>query len=157
MKENKKLEMFLGKAKHLCSRQEKCKSEIIKKLEEWNAPENFYEKIIATLLNEKYIDESRYSVSFVRSKFNQNKWGRIKIKFALQQKRISDEMIQIAIATEIPEETYEECIKHLLENKNRGLKEDHRMKKLAKLISFGTSKGFEYEIVKKTAEKILAN
>ena len=66
-------------------------------------------------------------------------------------------MIQIAIATEIPEETYEECIKHLLENKNRGLKGDHRMKKLAKLISFGTSKGFEYEIVKKIAEEIIAN
>jgi regulatory protein len=156
-KENKKLEMFLEKAKHLCSRQEKCKSEIAKKLEEWNAPESLYEKIIAALENEKYIDESRYSVSYVRSKFKQNKWGRIKIKYALQQKKIPDEMIQGAINSEIPKETYEECIYHLLENKKRGLKGDHRMKKLAKLISFGTSKGFEYEIVKKTAEKIIAN
>lgn len=157
MKENKKLEMFLGKAKHLCSKQEKCKLDIAKKLEEWNAPESFYKKIITTLEDEKYIDEKRYSISYVRSKFYQNKWGRIKIKYALQQKKIPDEMIQVAINSEIPEETYEECINQLLENKNRGLKGDHRMKKLAKLISFGTSKGFEYEIVKKTAEKIIAS
>ncbi|MDX2443886.1 MAG: regulatory protein RecX [Bacteroidales bacterium] len=155
-KQPKKLEQYLNKAKNLCSKQEKCRSEILKKLDEWDASEEYHERIIEILLDEKYIDEVRYSSSFVRSKFRQNKWGRIKLKYALQQKNIPQEIIQEVIYNEIPEEAYEECLHQLLVNKNLGLKGDHKMKKLSKMISFGTNKGFEYEIVKSFSENILS-
>ena len=154
-KQNKLIDKYLNKAKYLCSKQEKCSSDILKKLEEWKAPAEAFDKIIEILIDEKYIDEYRYSSSFVRSKFNQNKWGKIKIKYALQQKKIPDTIIQEVIDNEISENEYEQCLLQLLEYKNRGLKGDHKIKKLSKMITFGTNKGFEYDLVKNVAEKIL--
>ena len=37
-KQDKSIEKYLSKAKYLCSKQEKCRSDILKKLEEWKAP-----------------------------------------------------------------------------------------------------------------------
>ena len=156
-KQDKSIAKYLNKAKYLCSKQEKCRSDILKKLEEWKAPAEVFDKIIKILIGEKYIDEHRYSSSFVRSKFNQNKWGKIKIKYALQQKKIPDVIIQEVLDNEIPKNEYEQCLSQLLEYKNRGLKGDQKIRKLAKLITFGTNKGFEYDMVKNVAENIIAN
>ena len=156
-KQDKLIAKYFNKAKYLCSKQEKCRSDILKKLEEWKAPAEAFDKIIKILIEENYIDEYRYSSSFVRSKFNQNKWGKIKIKYALHQKKISETIIQEVINNEISENEYENCLLQLLEYKNRGIKGDHKIRRLAKMITFGTNKGFEYDMVKNVAENIIAN
>lgn len=145
----------LTKARNLCSRQEKCLFEMRKKLEIWKVPENISGKILISLVKDKFIDEKRYAESFARSKFNQNKWGRIKIKYALKEKKIPEEIVSEALMSEIPEEDYVAVIFQILKTKNNNLGRDHRIKRIGKLVKYGTGKGFEYELVKQTVEKIL--
>ncbi|NOZ34188.1 MAG: hypothetical protein GXO80_02695 [Chlorobi bacterium] len=70
----------LNKAMYLCSKAEKCKSDIRKKLYEWKANPDEYDNIINQLEEQKFIDEVRFVKYYVRDKFEFNKWGKIKIK-----------------------------------------------------------------------------
>jgi regulatory protein len=151
----KSYQKFLSRAQYLCSRQEKCIFDIGKKLREWEVPEQYHEKILNELQEGKYIDENRYAESFVKSKFRGNKWGRLKIRFALKSKKINEEIISQAILAEIPEENYLEVLLDLLKRKNRETKDSSGRKKLGKLINYATGKGFEYDLAKATAEQIL--
>ncbi len=93
----------------------------------------------------------------MRSKFNSNKWGKIKIKYALTGKRINEEIINRAILAEIPDEEYQKVLINLLKEKNRIIKGSSDFAKLAKLINYAISKGFEYDLVKKTAEQFITS
>ncbi len=145
----------LSKAQYLCSRQEKCPFDIEKKLIEWDIPERFHKKTLIELKKGKYIDEKRFTESYVRGKFKTNKWGKIKIKHALTGKRINEEIINRAILTEIPDEEYQKVLTNLLKVKSYGIKESSNFAKLAKLIKYATAKGFEYDLVKTTAERFI--
>ena len=37
---------------------------------------------------EKYLDNLRFAISFVHDKFRFNKWGKIKLAYALRQKQV---------------------------------------------------------------------
>ncbi len=141
----------LSKAQYLCSRQEKCLFDIEKKLIEWEVPEKFHKKIFRELKQGKYIDEKRFAESYVRSKFRNNRWGKIKIRYGLTGKRINEEIINRAILTKIPDEEYQTVLTNLLKGKSSVLKEPSGFAKLAKLIKYATAKGFEYDLVKKSA------
>jgi len=44
------------------------------------------DKAIARLVEQKFIDDARFARYFVKDKLKFNKWGRIKIGYALRQK-----------------------------------------------------------------------
>lgn len=154
-RENKVYQKFLSRAQHLCSRQEKCAFDIEKKLKEWEVPEQIHEKILKDLESEKFIDETRFAESFVKSKFQSNKWGKLKIRFALKAKHLSEKTINRAIQSEIKDNDYQEVLEDLLKRKMRETKSSSGLKKLGKLINYATGKGFEYDLVKSFAEQIL--
>ena len=87
----------LTKAQNLCATQEKCISDIRKKLFDWKLPSTEHDSVINTLLEDKFIDEQRYALFYTKDKFNYNKWGKIKIEYALKQKNISSQNTQILI------------------------------------------------------------
>ena len=58
------------------------------KLRKWGIATDAQERIIDKLIDYKYIDDERFTRSFVRDKIVFNKWGRRKIEQALWQKRI---------------------------------------------------------------------
>ena len=81
----------------LCSRHEKCCSEIREKLVKFKLPGPHVEKVLQTLKKEGFIDESRYAGMFVRDKLRINRWGKIKIQHMLSAKQIPEEIIAEAI------------------------------------------------------------
>lgn len=142
----------LNKAMYLCSKAEKCKSDIRKKMYDWKVKPEEHEKIIAELIKQKYIDEERYTQLYVRDKFKFNKWGKIKIRAMLFQKQISEKTIDNAL-TKIKQEEYFEMLKNVINQKEKQLKEIDAYKKKTKLLQFLSSKGFEPNFIMQVIEK----
>jgi len=145
---------ILRSAASYCSMAERCIYDVRKKIAAAGASPETEERIIAHLLKEKFIDEARYCRSFVRDKFRFNRWGRIKISYELQNKRISDSLINEAI-TDIDEEEYESVLLDLLQDKKRTVKGQSDRDIFAKLYRFAISKGFESDLTVQQLKKNL--
>ncbi|MCF6364801.1 MAG: RecX family transcriptional regulator [Bacteroidales bacterium] len=141
----------LNKAMYFCSKAEKCKSDISKKLYDWKAKPDEHEKIISELEKQKFIDEKRYANFYVKDKIKFNNWGKIKIKTMLFQKQIPEKIIAEAIS-EIKQEEYLEMLKNVIKEKREKLKEKDPYKEKTKLLRFASSRGFEPNIIIKLLE-----
>jgi regulatory protein len=136
---------LLNKLARYCAYQERCISEIKQKIHELD-PSAEQEIYIQWLQENNYLNETRFIGLYIRSKFNQKKWGRGKIQFELRKKGISDSQIQVHW-NEIAEEDYSEALKTLLEKKAASLKSGTSNEKYQKCYRTGLSKGFEPGLV----------
>ena len=126
----------------LCSRQEKCSSEIMEKLKKFKVQEASMVKVLQTLKKEGFIDESRYAGMFVRDKLRTNRWGKIKIQYMLSAKRIPDEIIRDALDG-IDDQNYLEILKEELSKKQKSIKAENPFEVRNKLARFAQQRGFE--------------
>jgi len=138
----------------ICSRKEYCVSEIEQKMLKWDLNLQQKETIISNLIDEHFIDELRFTEAFVKDKFRFNKWGKNKIRYHLKQKQISSELIDNSIQN-IPHAEYEHLIETLLESKNKSVKAKNTYERKAKLLRFMTQKGFEFDLVNNSLEKMV--
>ncbi len=138
----------LNKAAAYCTLCERCISEVKAKLDAWGIEYSSQTKIIDRLIDEKFIDESRYCSAFVNDKLRFNHWGRIKIQAKLREKRLPRELIASALEN-IDEEEYCNILRTLLANKSREVNGDEERKKREKLLRFAASRGFEPSIIMK--------
>jgi len=152
MKKEYTLEELLHKAASYCSISEHCVSEVEEKLNAWCIECDDKAKIINRLIDEDFINEKRYCVYFVKDKFRFNKWGKIKISYALKQKGLSNELINMALGT-IDEGEYDEMLAALLKTKLAVLKYEFEYEKQGKLFRFAQSRGFENNVI----ERVLRN
>ncbi len=136
----------LHRAAALCSASEHCIGDIRQKLARWGIEANEAQAIIERLVQDRFIDEGRYAVAFAKDKFRFSGWGRIKIRYALQQKQISPGNITEAISA-IDEEQYTARLFDLLEAKLHSLNDKDTEALRAKLFRFATSRGFESELI----------
>jgi regulatory protein len=143
---DKTIKKYLSKAQFICSKSEKCTNDIIEYLKKNELSPDEIQTIIKKLVAEKFIDDFRYSQFYVNDKLKFNRWGRIKIRHALRQKRIHTHIIENAIS-EIDEENYFEILKSLLYNKNKTINKQDDLKRKQSLIRFATSRGFEYNLI----------
>ncbi len=126
--------------------QERCKSEVRRKLYEKGVPKSVADKFIEQLEEENFLNEERFARTFVRGKFRMNKWGKLKISAHLKQLQIPNEFINNAIK-EIDEKEYLNVLKQLIEKKSREINETDIFVKKQKLANYLVSKGFEIDIV----------
>jgi regulatory protein len=137
------------KAADYCAAQDHCISEVKEKLKYWNVDPSLIGKILERLLSEGFIDEQRYAKAFVRGKFRNLQWGRIKIRYELHSKGISEQLIINALE-EIDEESYLQCMIELAQKKIKNLGSTEPLK----VMRFLASKGFEPELIRKTMKII---
>ena len=136
----------LDKAMAQCSKREFCIEEVRNKLSLWGLNNEDTDKVLKTLVKEKFIDESRYSAAFVRDKFKYNKWGRVKIAAHLRSKKIPDETISEALKS-IDNDQYVKFLTGLLEGHRRTVKAKNKYDLKSKLLHYGLSKGFESNLL----------
>ena len=75
------------------------------------------------------------------------KWGKVKIKYELKHRQVSEYCIRKAF-TEIDEVEYEKTLRHLLEQKAASLKSEKNIfMKKRKLTDYLLQKGFERDII----------
>lgn len=146
MPENILFKTALSKSMALCSRREFCSYDIRNKLLSWNINSEDSDRIITILTDENFINEQRYSVSFVKDKFNYNKWGKVKIASQLKAKGISADNIKTAFG-EIDDVSYMRMIQNLLTSHRKTIKAKNQYELKAKLLRYGLSKGFESHIL----------
>lgn len=145
----------LAKIMNTCARAEKCSWDIKDKLRRWDLSELQIDSIIQQLKEQKFIDDDRYAKAYAKDKNQFNTWGKTKIRYHLQVKRIPSESIAEALK-EINEEVYHDQLEQLLRNRIRSIIpiEDNYLAK-AKLVRFAASKGYEPELVYSTVDKLL--
>lgn len=125
----------------ICSMKECCTFDIAQKLQRMPLEDGVAERVLSALQNGKYIDDSRFTRSFINDKLRFSKWGKTKIEFALRQKQIPQETID-ATFEEFSDELLTESLKPLLEKKLKSVKGKSEYEKRTKVIRFGLSRGF---------------
>jgi|WetSurMetagenome_2_1015567.scaffolds.fasta_scaffold31300_4 regulatory protein len=154
MEEKSKKEELLSKAQRLCSEREYCESDIRNKLESWGETnENVTDGIIASLKEEKFIDEERYAGAFARDRFKYQQWGRVKITAQMKLKHIPSATIATGLAT-IDEKEYHEVLKEILLTHRKNVRAKNRYDLKGKLLRHALAKGFESHLVYEMVNEI---
>ena len=146
-------EYILNKLRSYCALQERCISEVEQKLAEWKVGHARSEKIIEQLIKEDYLNEERFARSFAGGKFRINHWGKTKIIYELEKRKVPDLIIQIGLE-EIDDAEYEETLKEVLIRKNREIKDNDPYKRKQKLTAYAFQKGYHYELIRKIIAEI---
>jgi len=143
------------KIKQYCAYQERCHSEVKDKLHSHGLHKNDVEEIISKLIEDNYLNEERFAIHFAGGKFRIKQWGRVKIKYELKQKQVSEYCIKKAL-NEIDEEDYFITLQKLADTKLQSLKSEKNIFiKRKKLQDHLRLKGFEGDLVNQVVTKAL--
>ena len=139
-------EIALIKMQSWCAYQERCQQEARDKLYGFGLWPDAVENIISSLIESNFLNEERFAMQFVHGKHVIKKWGRIKIKIELKQKRVSDYCIKKAMA-QIDDTEYMTTLRKLIETKQRLTNEKNPIKLKLKVLNYALSKGYERDLV----------
>ncbi len=136
----------LSKIMKYCARTEHCTADVIRKLGEWEVGEKEAEEILQVLYQEKFVDDARYALNFVREKWNLYRWGKNKIRHHLEVKEIPDTLIDRSLAS-IAEDDYLEQLDTLMQARRREVSSADRQEVFRQLAAFAIGRGFEEDYV----------
>ena len=139
-------EQALQKLKHYCTYQERSHYEVIQKLWELKVAKSDHDLIIATLIDEDYLNEERFAIQYAGGKFRMKEWGKKKLLYGLREKKVSDYSIKKALET-IDKDDYLKVLNKLTEEKYNSLKGDQYLERKKKTIDYLIQKGYEYDLV----------
>lgn len=134
------------KATRYCAMQDRCQQEVLSKLRKWGMNAEESGEVLALLITENYVNDERFARAYVRGKFNQNDWGRMKIVQGLKAKGISESCIALAL-TELDAMPYKEKLTRLAERKWKAEAKETEKKQTEKTARYLLSRGFESDIV----------
>lgn len=143
-------EQALQKLKHYCAYQERCHSEVKEKLYNLGVWKRDHDAIIATLIEENYLNEERFAIAYAGGKWRMKQWGRVKIRYELKQKQVSEYCIKKAMK-EISDEEYLKTIQKLAKEKYASLKSEQYLIRKKKTIDYLIRKGFERDLAVKVS------
>jgi regulatory protein len=153
MAEEKNLARVTDRMRTLCSKREYCRADILKKvMTALDGDKANAEKVVARLIEEKYIDDLRYASAFARDKSSIAGWGEMKIRYMLSAKGISKDTIAVALEGIDPGKASGRLEK-LMETKARSLKDDPQAR--LKMLRFGMGRGYSYEAVAEVTDMII--
>ncbi len=131
----------------LCARSEHCQQEMLEKMRQWGVTDEEQAQVMARLVKEKYVDDSRYARAFVNDKVHYDRWGHRKVEQALRQKHIDAEICR-EVLDAVPPQDYVEALKPLLKQKRRSTKAANAYELNMKLTRYALSRGYGIDIVK---------
>ena len=137
----------LQKIRQYCAYQERSHSEVKDKLYGYGLNRREVDEILSTLIEENYLNEERFAIQYAGGKFRMKQWGRVKIRYALRQKQVSEYCIKKALAS-IPETDYQRTLQKLFEEKLRSLRSEKNMfTRKWKIQDHLLQKGYESNLV----------
>jgi regulatory protein len=145
-------EQALQKLKHYCGYQERSHSEVKEKLYSLGVWKKDHDEIISTLIEENYLNEERFAIAFAGGRFRMKQWGRVKIKYELQQKKVSEYCIKKALK-QISDEDYLSTLKKLADEKYSSLKGEQYLVRKKKTMDYLMHKGYEPGLIQKVLSK----
>jgi regulatory protein len=140
-------EQALQKARHYCAYQERSHSEVKEKLYALGLFRNQVDITLAALIEDNYLNEERFARQFAGGKFRMKHWGRVKIKYALKQKQVSEYCIKKGLS-EIDESDYAVTLEKLASDRWESLSsEPNLFIKLRKTKDYLLEKGYEPQLI----------
>lgn len=147
-------EQALNRAAAYCSQAERATQEVLQKLEAWEVSDDDAARILEFLRKERFLDEQRYVHAFVNDKFTYERWGRIKIVYALRAKGVTGAVVTNTLDDVIDPDQYVETLTDLLRAKMRGMKTPLAPNDRAKLYRFAAQRGFESAVVGQALQRL---
>lgn len=141
------VQQALQKMQKYCAYQERCNEDVRIKLAQMGIRGLDAENIIAELIAENYLNESRFSGAFARGKFKNNQWGRVKIEFELKRRKVSTPNIRKGLS-QISDSDYEAMILKLAKKLDPKAAYKNERKALMTLNRKLMQKGFEADAVR---------
>jgi regulatory protein len=143
------------KAMQWCSRREYCRKDVFDKAVSWGCTSAEARELVDFLVEQKFIDERRYTEAFVKDKLRLNKWGRIKIAYMLRAQNIEKNMV-MDVLSEIDETEYRQILNGELQKKHKTIR-GKAFEIKGKLFRFAAGRGFEPDMVHEVISKIFVN
>ena len=137
-----------------CSRKECCCKEMFDKALSWGCTSAEARELVDFLVEQKFVDERRYTEAFVKDKLRFNKWGRVKIAYMLHLQNVNKEIV-MDVLSEIDEEEYQQLLTGELQKKYRTIRRENPFEISGKLFRFAASRGFEQEMIKEEIFKMI--
>jgi regulatory protein len=151
------LDQALQKARHYCGYQERCHRDVQEKLYSFGLRKTDVEQALATLIEENYLNEQRFAHQYAGGHFRLKSWGRIRIRYELKQKQVSDYCIKKALAA-IDEEEYEQTLARLARDRAEILADEPNVYiRRQKLQDFLLRKGYEQDKIMSTLQHVLTD
>lgn len=143
-----------AKLEYYCAYQERCHKEVTQKLKTLGMVPPAIDHIIGHLLQENYLNETRFAQTFARSKFNQKQWGKNRITQELKARDISTYNIKIALK-EINPQAYLQTLENLAEKKAASFQEGSPQKNRKKLTNYLLYRGWESHLVYEQVKRLI--
>lgn len=134
------------KLEYYCAYQERCHWEVEQKLKDLQMIPEAQEVIISKLIEENYLNESRFAQSFARGKFNIKKWGKLRIVNELKARKISEYNIKLALK-EISDEAYQSAFYSLFEKRKKAVSNYSIPIQKKKILAYMVYRGWESHLI----------
>lgn len=134
------------KLQYYCSYQDRCHKEVHEKLRTFNIINAEANQIISNLISENFLNETRFSKSYVRGKFNIKHWGKIRIVNELKKRNISAFNIMQGLK-EIDELEYQNKFQEIFNKKLSSLVGLSLIIKKRKILSYLLYRGWESSLI----------
>ncbi|MDX2284576.1 MAG: regulatory protein RecX [Bacteroidia bacterium] len=141
---------ILAKLYKFCAYRDRSRSEIVDKLHSLGVAGPEEDLYLEHLAAERFWDEARFAYQYARGKFNQNGWGRTRIRLELRQREVPAALIASEMASAIPEAEYRAAIRKLAAAKLAQLGDDPQARD--KTLRYLLQKGFEWEVLREEVE-----
>lgn len=136
----------LLRLERFCAYQERCHSEVIAKLYSLKMTSDEIDSIVVQLIENNFLNETRFACSFARGKHRIKFWGKIRITNELKIRQISSTIITIALK-EISSEEYYNTFEQLSERSWNSISEKNVLKKRKKFCDYMLRRGYESNLV----------
>ena len=109
-----------------------------------------HDAIISTLIEENYLNEERFALAYAGGKWRVKRWGRVRIRYELKQKQVSEYCIKKALK-QIDEEEYLRVMNEVAAAKYAALKNDQYLVRKKKTMDYLVNRGFETGLINSCA------
>lgn len=145
--------MAASKAASYCAHRERTAQDVLARLSGYGLSEEEQGAVVAKLRENDFINEGRYASAFASDRFRFNRWGRNKIRHALQMKKIAESSIERAIES-LPQEEYRSEARNLIRTKMERLSDLSPYERKAKVAQYLIGKGYEADMVYSLIDEI---
>lgn len=154
---NWELDIGMQKMARYAAYQDRSRKELANKLNQIGCPPENQEELLGALKDQGFWDEERFARSYVKGKFRQKGWGKMKIKQGLWSKGIDGELAELALSEEIdPQEyliTLEREMRKKMRIKDWPVEYDKRQKIRNAMQQRGFEAGLVSEVMKEMKER----
>lgn len=154
-KREKTPEQALRSLMNLCVKAERSEFDVRRLLERWGIAVEERQRIVDTLVRERFVDDRRYAEAYVREKVRFSGWGRFKIRAALRAKRIDESIIEEVLG-QVDGASMREKLEHRLQMKMARTKARDEYDLRGKLLRYGAGLGFDTDTVLEVVEYLMA-